>query len=310
MKTPVLFCIYNRPEVTARVFSQLAQIRPERLLVIADGPRPEVSGDAEKVAATRAVIDRIDWPCELTTDYSSLNLGCRIRMASGISWAFEQEDELIILEDDCLPDESFFGFCEQLLQRYRSDARITSICGTNFQPARNTIHSYYFSRWAHVWGWATWKRAWDTYDVDINSWPGWRSKRQLKSVVDSLEEYRLWHHVFDNQYAGHNDTWDFPWLYNCWMQDGLTIIPSVNLVSNIGFGSDATHTTDPEAPLANRPVKSIGRLSHPGVIERDQAADKWTYENMFAQMMPAVPQRANRLKRLGKKIRSVFRRAG
>ena len=172
LTTPVAFLIFNRPDTTARVFEAIRQAKPPKLLVVADGPRPDRPDDVEKCKAARAIIDRVDWACEVLTNYSDLNLGCGKRPATGITWVFEQVEEAIIFEDDCLPHPSFFRFCEELLNYYRHDERIMVISGNNFQFGRNrTDDSYYFSRYNHIWGWASWRRAWEYFDYDLKLWP-------------------------------------------------------------------------------------------------------------------------------------------
>ena len=278
---PIAFCIFNRPEVTQRVFDAIARQKPKQLFVIADGAREDVEGESELVAQTRAIVDQIDWPCNLQCNFAKRNMGCRNRMATGLSWAFGLAEQLIILEDDCLPDQSFFGYCRELLIRYQSDPNVMMISGDNFQPHRRTENSYYFSRWTHIWGWASWRRAWQHFDVELKSWPEVRLQKDFVKQFENEQEYRYWSRIFDGLVRGEIDTWDFAWGYACWVQGGLTILPEVNLVSNLGFGLDATHTRDPNSSLANLPTSAMGALRHPPNIERNEIADQWTYEKIF-----------------------------
>lgn len=171
--TPVAFMIFNRPEKTARVFAEIRKARPTQLFIVADGPRTEQ--EKEKTDATRAVTEHIDWECEVKRNYSDVNVGCKMRVSSGISWIFENVENAIILEDDCVPEQSFFPYCQELLERYKDDTRIMHISGDNFEWGRTgnfeSDASYYFSRIPHVWGWATWRRAWNLYDINMTSWP-------------------------------------------------------------------------------------------------------------------------------------------
>lgn len=280
-ETPILFCIFNRPLETQRVFDCIAQMQPARLFVIADGPRPDRNGEKELVAQTRAVIDQIDWPCELTVNFADENMGCKHRMATGITWAFQHTDRLIILEDDCLPHPGFFGYCDDLLDRYADDARVMMISGDDFQSNPVTGDSYYFSRWTHIWGWATWRRAWQHFDVEMRDWPTIRDNGSVSAWCDDPREVDHWTQVLNQQHAGNIDTWDFPWMVACWRRGGLTILPQRNLVTNIGFGDAATHTMDVDSPLANMPVHSPGPMRHPVEVKRHIAADYYTLENVM-----------------------------
>jgi hypothetical protein len=277
----VAFLIFNRPELTARVFAEIARARPERLLVVADGPRAEFPGEAEKVAAARAIVERVDWPCEVLKNYADTNLGCKRRVSSGLDWVFAQVEDALVLEDDCLPHPSFFPFCRELLERYRHDSRIMHISGDNFQDGiRRTPYSYYFSKYIHIWGWASWRRAWQHYDVNLSTWPALKKNVFQNFAWDSTSEKSFWFDIFERMQAGKIDTWDYAVNYAFWCQSGLSILPECNLVSNIGFTATASHTGI-QSSLANRPVKDIGSLIHPPYITRNVCADAYTYEHVY-----------------------------
>jgi hypothetical protein len=282
LRTPVAFLIFNRPDETARVFREIARARPPRLLVVADGPRPGRPGEAEACRAARSVVSRVDWPCEVLTDFSEANLGCRARVSSGITWVFEQVEEAILLEDDCLPDPSFFPFCEELLARYRGDERVMSVSGDNFQfGRRRTPASYYFSRHPHIWGWASWRRAWRHYDAEMKAWPALRETPWLSRLLGDEEAARYWRHVFDETHAGRVNTWDYQWVFAIWLREGLTAIPEVNLVTNIGWGGESTHTSAAASPLANLPAGEMRfPLSHPAEVAPHREADRYTFERL------------------------------
>lgn len=274
LKTPVAFLIFNRPDTTARVFAEIAQARPPRLLVVGDGPRAERTGEAERIAATRAIIDRVDWPCEVSTHFSEINLGCKKRVSSGIDWIFEQVEEAIILEDDCLPHPTFFRFCEELLEKYRKDERIAMICGTNM-ASRNASgkDSYYFSSYPHIWGWASWRRSWKNYDVHMKRLPELLQNRFFMEKFESRREYRYWSKVFLSVFSGKVDTWDAQVCFMAFHTSALSIFPNVNLVSNIGFGIDATHTFRKNG-LDNLPTAPIQwPLTHPELMAPNLAAE-------------------------------------
>ncbi|MDJ0636515.1 MAG: glycosyltransferase family A protein [Xenococcaceae cyanobacterium MO_188.B29] len=287
MKTPVAFLIFNRPDTTKKVFESIRQAKPPKLLVVADGPRSDPPGEAEKCQAARAIIDRVDWKCEVLTNYSQVNLGCKLRVSSGLDWVFKNVEEAIILEDDCLPHPSFFRFCEELLDYYRDDERIIVISGDNFQFGhKRTEYSYYFSRYNHCWGWATWKRAWQYYDIDMKLWSKIRDGNWLKFILEEPRTVKYWSKIFQATYEDNINSWAFRWTFACWLQSGLTILPNVNLVSNIGFGREGTHTTDIKNPFANLPVeKMCFPLQHPPFIIRDVEADKFTQNTNFSQAL-------------------------
>ncbi|MCX5871008.1 MAG: glycosyltransferase family 2 protein [Deltaproteobacteria bacterium] len=282
LKTPVAFIIFNRPDTTKRVFAEIAKAKPPKLLVIADGPRANRSGEAEKCAATRAIINQVDWDCEVLTNFSDVNLGCKNRVACGIDWVFEQVPEAIILEDDCLPHPTFFRFCEELLEYYRNDERIGMISGDNFQSGnKRTKASYYFSRYNHIWGWATWRRAWKHYDREATAWPALRDGGWLEVLVSKPSEQKYWAKVFQAVHEGRIDTWDYQWNLTSWIQGMLTIIPNVNLISNIGFGLGATHTHG-SSIYADMKVAQIDfPLCHPEIILPHREADTYTSQGMF-----------------------------
>lgn len=284
LTTPVVFLIYKRPETTARVFEVIRKVKPLKLFVVADGPKPEKVGEAEKCIAARKVIDGVDWECEVITNYSDVNLGCKNRVSTGLDWVFNQVDEAIILEDDCLPDPTFFRFCQELLEYYRDDKRIMAISGDNFQFGRKrTDDSYYFSRYNHCWGWATWKRAWQYYDISMKLWPRIRDSCFLESIIPK-NRVASWKKRFQYAYDNKIDTWAYRWTFACWIQSGLTILPNVNLISNIGFGGDGTHTTHTivKSKLENMTIESMTfPLKHPSFTICDIEDDEFTEKIVF-----------------------------
>lgn len=284
LKTPVIFLTFNRPDTTKKVFEIIRQVRPPQLLVVADGARENKPGELEKCIAVRHIVNDVDWECEVLTNYSDINLGCKQRVSSGLDWAFSLVERAIILEDDCLPDISFFRFCEELLEKYQDDTRIMAISGDNFQFGRNrTDDSYYFSIYNHCWGWATWRRAWQHYDVEMKLWAKINQERWLKNILVNPAAIRYWRNKFQNTYEDKIDTWDFQWTFACWMQNGLTVLPHVNLVSNIGFDSEGTHNNHSKHQLANIPTQEIEfPLQHPSCVIRNQEADDFTYQNMLS----------------------------
>lgn len=279
LSTPVAFLIFNRPDLTQIVFEAIAQVQPQKLLVIADGPRTDE--EAQICHQARSVINQVDWNCKILKNYAETNLGCRQRVASGLDWVFSEVEEAIILEDDCLPASTFFSFCQTLLEYYRHDQRIMHISGNNFQDYQSrTPYSYFFSKYNHCWGWASWRRAWKFYDVNMKTWVESKTANLLDSIFQDEYEKSTWITIFDRVFHHELDTWDFQWTYACWMQAGLTILPDVNLISNLGFRADATHTKA-ENPLAKLPVGDISVITHPPFIVRHEEADRYTFEHIF-----------------------------
>jgi cephalosporin hydroxylase/Flp pilus assembly protein TadD len=291
LKTPVCLIIFNRPDTTKKVFDAIRQAKPPKLLVIADGARADRPEEAEKCAAARAIINQVDWDCEVLTNYSDVNLGCRDRVASGLDWVFQLVEEAIILEDDCLPHPTFFRFCEKLLERYRHDQQIMVISGNNFQfGRRSSQYSYYFSRYNHTWGWATWRRAWQHYDNEMKLWPQVRDTNWLKDILKDDWAVSSWSKSFQNVYEGGFSIWDYRWTFACWIHQGLSILPNVNLVSNIGFGAEATHTKR-VSRLANMQTEEmIFPLQHPSFVIRDEQADDFTEQTLFSGTSRSLAQ--------------------
>lgn len=283
LKTAVLFLVFNRPDTTRQVFEAIRKAKPPRLYVAADGPRADKPGEAEKVGQVRRIATQVDWECEVETLFREKNLGCRVAVSSAITWFFENEEEGIILEDDCLPSQSFFWFCEELLERYRDDERIMHISGDNFQNGlKRGDATYYFSKISHIWGWATWKRAWKFYDVNIGSFPQFKEKRKMKDVFDSKREQNYWSRILQSVYDGKNDTWDYQWNYTVWTQNGLCVLPNINLVSNIGYGNNSTHTIESASKFANMPLFEVSVIKHPDFMLQNKEADQFTFNSHFS----------------------------
>jgi hypothetical protein len=282
--TPVAFLIFNRPDLTQIVFEAIAKVKPKQLFVVADGPR--FHAEAEKCERARAVIEQVDWECDVLTNFSEKNLGCGRRPASGIDWVFSRVEEAIFLEDDCLPVESFFFFCQELLERYRDDHRIMAIGGNNFQSGKKrSAYSYHFSRYSGCWGWASWRRAWKYFDYKMKTWPEFKRTGMLEMVCKDAYEHKLWTKLFDSMYENpdRKDIWDYQWKYACWSQNGLAIEPSVNLVANIGLGrSDASHTKGYDPLLAElSKAQDLWEIRHPPFVVRHSDADNHIFDSFI-----------------------------
>ncbi|PIR41635.1 MAG: hemolytic protein HlpA-like protein [Candidatus Yanofskybacteria bacterium CG10_big_fil_rev_8_21_14_0_10_46_23] len=279
----MVFMVFNRPDKTRRVFEAIKKARPAKLLIISDGPR-----NAEDEVTCREVRELIetgvDWPCEIFKNYADKNLGCKDRISSGLDWAFSQVEEAIILEDDCLPDPSFFPFCVELLEKYRHNDNIMSISGYNMAVLNSRFNydeSYYFSNIGLICGWATWRRAWKHYDVNIGNWPEIKRSGLLKKVLKDDVIVNHYNHLFDDYYVQRVDSWDSQWFLSRWLNRGISIVSANNLITNIGFDTEgAHHAIDPNDPRAHVPVVPITfPLIHPNRVTVYKKADDYTFKH-------------------------------
>jgi hypothetical protein len=270
----VALLVFNRPKCTESTLAAIRDVRPNRLLVVADGPRRNRSDDVASCALVRHICEQIDWPCEVSHNYSADNMGCRDRVASGLDWVFHEAEEAIILEDDCVPCPSFFRYCQELLHYHRHHNRVMHISGNRFAPKTEpSVASYAFTRIPFVWGWASWRRAWRLYDKSMTAWPRLRETAWPIRVTGNHRLARRLKAVFDSVSLGSLNTWDYQWVFACLLHDGLAAVPSANLVSNIGFDAAATHTTGPSR-LANLPCGTMRfPLTHPADLLQDPTGD-------------------------------------
>ncbi len=278
---PILFLVFNRPELTLKVFNKIKEIKPKKLYVACDGPR-NINNEKQIVNQVREITNHVTWDCNLKKLFRNYNLGCKNAVSGALDWFFENEDKGIILEDDCLPNQDFFLFCEELLLRYENDPRISMITGNNFQDGNIRGNgSYYFSGYNHIWGWATWKRVWNFYDKNMSFWPVWSKSQDWKDKFPDLLERIYWKRNFDKVYANLIDTWDYQLFALLKKIGGLCITPNANLVSNIGFGANATHTNDEINKNANLPTSNLSKLEHPSSINIDLEADKYEFKHHY-----------------------------
>lgn len=272
MKTPVVIVIYHRPQMTVKVIDSLREVKPSQIFVIADGPKDKQ--DVKKCRETRDLIKSIDWECKIYKKYSSTNLGLRKHVVSGLNWVFSKVDRAIILEDDLVIDKSFYSFCEEMLEKYKNNEKIISISGNNFLFGRyNVKDSYFFSHHIYSWGWATWRRAWKLYDDTMSDWSQIKSKKILNDRFEGWMELAYWNRIFDLTFERKINSWAYAWTYTALVNNKLTVVPSVNLISNVGTGQGATHTTI-KSRVLNVPIERINfPLKHPKVVKRDEKAD-------------------------------------
>ncbi|MGY3211654.1 nucleotide-diphospho-sugar transferase [Mucilaginibacter sp. HD30] len=299
LSTPILLLLFNRPEATAQVFDQIRSHKPKKLFIAADGPRQDNAEDAVNCRLAREAVETIDWDCEVATLYHDVNLGCGRAPATAITWFFNHVDAGIILEDDCLPNDSFFGYCEMLLDKYTNEPQVMMICGTSYQPKALTSDSYYFSRYPHAWGWATWKRAWANYSFELIKDGEVERLAALGKVFTTRREVRLWRNnlrMIDNGL----DAWDYQWMYWMWKNNGVCIVPWKNMVANIGFGQNATHTTDQYSVQSKMQRYDLTEIRHPTAIAVNKQADK--YERYHILLDPTLRFYTNRIKHIVKRV--------
>ncbi|MEO0795894.1 MAG: glycosyltransferase family 2 protein [Verrucomicrobiota bacterium] len=277
---PIALIVYRRPESVAKLMACLGRVKPTKLYVIADVPRdPKWQAECDE---TFAIATNPSWNCELFVDRAKENLGCRRRISSGVDWVFSQEETVVVLEDDLEPADSFFPFCAELLERYRDDKRIMHIGGNNHQQGiARTPDSYYFSKHTHCWGWASWRRAWQHFDHELTNWPTFRDGGFMERVCPDPLEREYFAGKLDGVLNGDIDSWAYIWTYSCWRQNGLGIIPAVNLVANHGFDDSATHTKGSHALQELRAEELSFPLQHPTGFAPNEAADHYAFYHHF-----------------------------
>jgi len=287
-KTPILFLIFNRPDVSQEVFNQIKIVKPMYLYVAADGPRTDRTDDTKYCKQTREIINQVDWECDLKTLFRNENLGCGKAVSGAISWFFDQVECGIILEDDCMPDLSFFPYCEELLIKYKADEQVMLIGGNNFQ---NGIirgkGSYYFSHYPHIWGWATWRRAWQHYDFSMKNIEYFFNTGIYK-IFRTNKEIRYWKKKLDKVISGKINTWDYQWVYSIWINNGIAITPNTNLVINLGIRNSSTHTFLHDS---YKEVKDFCEIKSPLVhpfLKIDKIADTATFNNVFGHNLRRI----------------------
>lgn len=305
-KTPVAIFTFNRPQLTEQLIGVLAQIKPRRILVVSDGPRSNVPEDVEKCAAVRRLFEHLNWECQVDRNYAESNMGSFARNSTGLEWVFAQVEEAIILEDDCIPDLTFFPYCEELLSKYRNETSIGLISGNNYlNPiVGQNADSYLFSSYATTWGWASWRRTWRLVDLNMTYWPEFRDSGGLRRAVYSRAEERYWQNIYNAiEEQRMKNAWDYQLILTCLRFNLLTIVPAVNLVSNVGYGPDGTHCTNESSPMHDMPRSALSfPLTHPAELRRKGSIDRLIFRARF--MPPSIPL-PGRIKR---KLLSIIRK--
>jgi len=281
MKIPVLFIIFNRPEITNISFKEIRNYKPTKLYIAGDGPRQKNKKDEYLVKKTRKILEKIDWKCEKKIMFNEKNLGCKVAVVKAIDWFFEKEEKAIILEDDCVPSKDFFKFCQILLERYKNDNKIISITGSNFVDSNNDEESYYFSKYFNPWGWATWREKWKLYDLQLSFWPEYKQTKKWKDNLPNFTERLFWYKKINDTYLNKIDTWDYQMIALAFYKNLLTIAPKKNLIKNIGFGNDATHTVISNKFLEDLSIENLDNIKHPKNIIQNLKADRSIFKYRF-----------------------------
>lgn len=303
---PVALFLFNRPTQLKRVFDAIVKIKPSTLFLIADGPRDGNIDDPQLCADARSIVDQISWPCKVYRQYSEVNQGCRNAIPNGLDWVFSHVEECIILEDDCIPNESFFRYCEELLHLYRDNPNIMTIGGHRYDgPDEFNAESYFFSKYPSTWGWATWRRAWEHFDLGLTQWPALKKTDWLLKILGNKHYESYWSRIFD-QMTGGIDAWDYALTFSLWVQGGISIRSKINLIENIGFGSDATHTKDKHILISERQYGNLSfPLKHPNIMQiknEDEDRIEWvTYSGTVIRQLQLALERISKQRRRNSK---------
>jgi len=279
MNTPILFLVFNRPDETMEVFNVIKSIKPKKLFVAGDGPRKNFKNDYYLCEKVRSIFNNIDWECEVVKKFNKENLGCKVAVSESINWFFSKVDEGIIIEDDCLPSKSFFYFCNELLKKYKNNKEVMMICGHNPLGVNKEIsQDYFFGKYYSIWGWATWKRSWEKYDIEMKDWDKQNKREFLKRTFPNnffiIENIKT---DMDKTKKNKINTWDIQWVYSCVKNNGLSIIPKYNLISNIG--STGTHNMDKNNLFRKKyEVVNVQNMCHPQKIYFNKKQNSLIYK--------------------------------
>lgn len=277
---PVAFCFFNREDKAMAVFSKIKEVRPQKLYLISDGPRDCRDGEDKIVNEVRdAVLGAIDWECEVKTNFAEKNMGCGDRISSGLSWVFDNEEQAIILEDDCVPDVTFFEYCRQMLDYYKDDERIMSIGGSSSDLYDAKEGDYCFTKTPFIWGWATWRRAWNKYDYKLKDWPELKKSKFFKKHFPG-KSYLFYTSEFQALYNHKFDTWDYQLMYATIKNNMLNISPKRSYISNIGFDGESTHTATSEGFAVSSAFECEFPIRHRKNVEWDEAVDLKHFERV------------------------------
>lgn len=305
---PVALLIYRRPALVRGLMQTLEKARPRRIWILADGPKKD-QGAAENdlCLATRQEAEKgITWSCDVRKVYAAENLGLKRAVETGLDALFADEKEAIILEEDCHPSPDFFSFCSEMLIRYRDVSKVAAISGNSFVPKKVPLsEDCFFSRYLHIWGWATWARAWNSYDRTCWQWPKDGFGAYFPNA--NKEEKKYWNKIYERVSAGEIQTWDYPWVSHLWKRGWVSITPSQNLITNRGFGPEATNTRDASVDVG---IERVGSLRSPfrspvGGLHANTALDQLVFRNHFLRTEGRLPLVERMIRTFRKRWQSV-----
>jgi hypothetical protein len=310
LDTPILFLIFNRPDFTEQAFSQIQKVQPKQLFIAADGPRDNKPGEKDLCEAARNIVmHNIVWPCEIKTMFREKNAGCSIATVEAMTWFFNNVERGIMIEDDCLASPSFFRLCDELLEHYKNDERIIAINGVNYLFEHDTNSSYFFSVLGASWGLATWKRAWEKFDYSINAWRNKDVKRKIRKFINDDNLFKYYAKIFDWHLKDTgNGVWDYRWLFCRLYNQGLTVLPAINQIKNIGFGPGATHTLDADSKMAKLETRE---LAFPLRLNNHIAPDYTFDSRIYAEIIkPTLGPRISLVRKILRRLKRIWNRVG
>lgn len=284
LQTPVALFIYNRPSHTQQVLERIREVSPPRLLVVADGPVPGDDADRTRTETVRSLITEGSFPFDIETEFAETNLGLKHRFSTGLDWVFKQVPEAIILEDDILPEPDFFRFCQVLLDWFRDDDRVMEITGRNqLEQWQRDDYDYHFSYYGGIWGWATWRDAWSEFDPNLELWSDPDVRERIRDLLSEPEQFRYLERVYDSTAAGETESWAYAWGFARHRNSGLSVVPSQNLIKNLGFGEESTNTSNTNSSFAGKETFNLEfPLNHPPYVAVDRE-----YDRRFHRLRPA-----------------------
>jgi hypothetical protein len=282
IKTPVVLICFNRPVLTKKVFNQIKKKKPSKLFIIMDGPRPENFKDEQNVKKVKKIFRKVNWKCKVYKNYAKSNLGLKDRVITGLNWVFRKVDKAIILEDDCYPSDIFFDFCDKMLSFYQKNKKVSVITGNNFQKKPINNNSYYFSKYSHIWGWATWRRTWKLFNDNDHRIEKYLKSSNFKNQCKRFDEQKYWSDMHSQIKRGILKSWAYYFLLSMWKNNGLTLTPNLNLVKNLGINyKSSSNLNDPSLQVEISKTESIFPLVHPNFVKVSEEADNFVFYSIF-----------------------------